>query len=202
MSLANHSDPTRQSLLAKIRDVADTEAWHRYWNTYLPKIRKSCASAGLRGADLDEVISMVLAQVVAAMRKGWVYDPRRTYRGWLWTVCQSQIRKFRRQEARPAAKGTGDSKALAALHDLPAPADAATAEDEFAALVDLAVQRVRDELGESSVKWQCFDLKVLQRVKGEVVADRLRIKVGLVHQNKSRVALAIRQEVEKLRDER
>jgi RNA polymerase sigma factor (sigma-70 family) len=198
---ARDEPPTRSSLMDQIRDPANAAAWQRYWETYLPRIRGWCAAAGLHGADLDEVVAMVLAKVVQTMNSGWVYDPRQTYRGWLWRVCYSQIGQFRKDEARQPARGSGDSQVTMGLQQVPAPPEVEAVEEELARKVQRALERVRERLGADSVKWQCFQGTALEGRRGEEVARRLGIKVGLVHQNKSRVAREIRAEVGKLRDE-
>ncbi len=192
---------TRQSLMDQIRDQRNAEAWQRYWQTYSPKIRGWCASAGLRGDDLDEVVSMVLEKIVQSMQSGWVYDPQRKYRGWLWQVCFSQVQKFHELRGRALAKATGQTSVLEQLRESPAPEDACEVEASVAMLVENAVERVKAALGETSIKWQCFLLTALENRRGRDVAQELCIKVGLVHQNKSRVAAAIRDELERLRDE-
>ncbi len=192
---------TRQSLMDHIRDQGNTDAWQRYWQTYAPKIRGWCASAGVSGDDLDEVVSMVLVKIVQSMQSGWVYDSRRKYRGWLWRVCFSQVQTFHEIRARTFVKGTGQSSVLGALHELPAPTEASNAEECLAAMVEKATERVKATFGEASIKWQCFEQTALAYRKGKYVAQELGINLGLVHQNKSRVAAAIREEVERLREQ-
>ena len=73
--------------------------------------------------------------------------------------------------------------------------------EDLSAKVRQALERVRDRLGAPSVKWPCFQLTALENLPGKEVARRFGIKVGLVHQNKSRVAREIREEVEQWRNE-
>jgi RNA polymerase sigma factor (sigma-70 family) len=195
------TESTSSSLIEPIRDPAKVEAWQRYWTRYRPKIEAWCKAAGRRGAELDEVVAMVLAKIVATMKNGWVYDPQQTYRGWLWRVCHSQIKRFYQREARQPARGTGDSQLTLGLQEVPAPPEAEAMEEDLSAKVRQALERVRDRLGAPSVKWQCFQLTALENLPGQEVARRFGLKVGLVHKNKSRVALAIRAEVEQWRNE-
>ncbi len=200
MQTPSDDSSTRQSLMDQIRDRANAVAWQRYWQTYHPKIRQWCASSQLKGDELDEVVSMVLAKIVKTMEAGWAYDPRRTYRGWLWRVCYSQVKEFLERKAGSPAKGTGASDVMEQLLEQPAPCDADNAEAEFAALVVRATEGVKESLGEDSVKWRSFQMTAIEDRWGKQVAEALGISVGLVHQNKSRVAAEIRAQVERLRD--
>ncbi len=192
---------TRASLMDGIRDRDNAEAWRRYWNTYEPLIRTWCRDASVAASDLDEVISMVLTKIVQTMKRGWVYNPQRRYRGWLWTVCKSQIREFQRQRAGDPALATGNTGIHEEIQSIPAPPEAESTENALAILVERATAIVRERIGPTSPKWLCFQWSALEGRKGAAIANELQIDVGLVHQNKSRVFKAIRDEAERLRDQ-
>jgi DNA-directed RNA polymerase specialized sigma24 family protein len=65
----------------------------------------------------------------------------------------------------------------------------------------VATATVQGLLGKDSLKWRSFELTALEGRKGKEAADCLGISVGSVHQNKSRVAKMIRDEMARLREE-
>jgi RNA polymerase sigma-70 factor (ECF subfamily) len=193
-------EPTSASLLAKIQDAQDTAAWQRFFGTYRPMIEGWCRACGLSDADRDDVAGMVLLKVAERMKRGYVYDPGRSFRGWLWAVVLSQVNELQAARYGQLARGSGDSGVREALEQHPAPPGAEGVERDLEALVQQAAARVKDRLGPGSPKWQSFWRTAVQRQPGKEVAALLGLSVAAVHQNKCRVARLIREEVARLRD--
>jgi len=191
---------TSASLLAKIQNAQDTAAWQRFFGTYRPMIEGWCRGCGLTDSDREEVAGMVLLKVVERMKRGYVYDPERSFRGWLWAVVVSQVNEFKAGKYGHPARGSGDSRVQQALEQHPAPPGADGLERDLEALVQQAAARVKARLGPASPKWQSFWRTAVQKQAGKEVAGLLGLSVAAVHQNKSRVARLIREEVAWLRD--
>jgi RNA polymerase sigma-70 factor (ECF subfamily) len=196
-----HDESTSASLLAKVQDGRDSDAWQRFFGRYRPLIAKWCRGYGLRGADRDDVVGMVLLKVARRMKNGYAYDPAGTFRGWLRAVVVSQVRAFQARTYGQVDRGSGDSEVRQVLEEHPAPEGAEGLERDLHALVAQATERVRTRLGPDSPRWQAFWLTAVQGQPGREVAGRLGVSVAAVHQNKSRVARLIREEVARLRDE-
>jgi DNA-directed RNA polymerase specialized sigma24 family protein len=60
-------DRTSLTLLAKVRDLNDQDAWGRFVARYQPIVLGWCLRKGLQRADADEVAAMVLEKLVRAM---------------------------------------------------------------------------------------------------------------------------------------
>ena len=191
---------TSASLLAKVRDAQDTAAWQRFFGTYRPMIEGWCRGCGLTDSDRDDVAGMVLLKVVERMKRGYVYDPGRSFRGWLWAVVVSQVNEFKAGKYSQLAQANGDTGVHQALAQHPAPAGVDGLERDLEALVQQAAARVKARLGPDSPKWQSFWRTAVQKQAGKEVAGLLGLSVAAVHQNKSRVGRLIREEVAWLRD--
>ena len=50
------SPETRQTLLIRLRDLKDVEAWGTFYEVYLPMIQRYCRSVGLQEADAADII--------------------------------------------------------------------------------------------------------------------------------------------------
>jgi RNA polymerase sigma factor (sigma-70 family) len=196
-----HDDSTCASLLAKLQDSQDTVAWQRFFGKYRPMIEDWCRRCGLSGAERDDLVSMVLFKVAVRMKSGYIYDPARTFRGWLRAVVISQVNEFKAAKYGRVDRGSGDSGVQQSLEEYPVPEGAEELERDLEALVLTATERVKARLGPDSPKWQCFWRTAVQKQPGKEVAERLGLRVAAVHQNKSRVAKQIRAEVARLRDE-
>jgi RNA polymerase sigma-70 factor (ECF subfamily) len=193
-------ESTSASLLAKIHDAQDTAAWQRFFGKYRPLIEDWCRKCGLTDADRDDVAGMVLLKVAERMQRGYVYDPGRSFRGWLWAVVVSQVNEFKAGKYGQPAQGSGDSRVQQSLEQHPAPPGADGLERDLEALVQDAAGRVKDRLRPDSPKWQSFWRTAVLKQPGKEVAGGLGLSVAAVHQNKSRVARLIREEVARLRD--
>src|SRR5437868_385851 len=60
------SIPTRQSLLARLKDVGDQESWREFFDTYWRLIHATALKAGLTQAEAEEVVQEVM---IAAAKK-------------------------------------------------------------------------------------------------------------------------------------
>ena len=59
------SPTTRVSLLVRLRDPADGEAWQTFVDVYAPLVYSYCRRKGLQEADASDVTQEVLTQVAA-----------------------------------------------------------------------------------------------------------------------------------------
>src|SRR5437867_1344562 len=112
-----HEPPaTRPSLLLRIRDSRDRDAWRQFVEVYAPLIYRFVRRCRLQDADAAEVTQETL-KAVARASKRLDYDPRRgSFRAWLFTVVRSKLADFHARENRPD-RPTGDLE----LDRLPAP---------------------------------------------------------------------------------
>src|SRR5215470_1143371 len=81
---------TRPSLLIRIRDPGDAEAWGQFVALYGPLIYQFARKQGLQDADAADLTQIVLQAVIDAMKR-LDYDPERgSFRGWLYKVVRNQ----------------------------------------------------------------------------------------------------------------
>ena len=60
------SIPTRQSLLARLKDCGDQESWREFFDTYWRLIHATAVRAGLTETEAQEVVQEVM---IAAAKK-------------------------------------------------------------------------------------------------------------------------------------
>src|SRR5438477_8561824 len=110
---------TRPSLLVRIRDAHDREAWGQFVQVYVPLIYRFVLRSGLQDADAADVTQEVLRAVARACKR-LDYNPRRgRFRSWLLTVVRSKLSDFLAGQQRQE-HGTGDTDVHALFDQLPA----------------------------------------------------------------------------------
>ena len=109
-----HED-TRPSLLLRVRDVRDQEAWRELEAAYGELILLYCRRRGLKAADCEDVRQLVWMNLARCLRN-FEYDPTRgRFRDYLGRVVRNAIS---RHFARPSpASRTLDTGMLATLPD-------------------------------------------------------------------------------------
>src|SRR6266478_5257828 len=120
----SESPGTRPSLLVRIRDPGDREAWRQFVALYAPLMHGLARQRGLQDADAADLTQEVLG-AVALGAPTFVYDPGRgSFRGWLYTVTCHKIHDFRASRLN-RERGSGDSATHRLLDEQPAPEDEA-----------------------------------------------------------------------------
>ena len=178
---------TRNSLILRLPDKQDVEAWDQFVAIYEPLIYRLARSRGLQDADAREIVQEVLLAVSDAVGR-WNPDPELgRFRDWLFGIARNLMIKFlTRRKHRPL--GTGDS-AVADLLNQQIDTDSTES-----ALFDLeyrrevfrwAAGRVRGQV--ASRTWRAFWLTSIDGQPICHVAESLGLTVGAVHVARSRV---------------
>jgi RNA polymerase sigma factor (sigma-70 family) len=184
---------TRPSLLVRLQDLGDHEAWDQFVELYAPLVFGFACKRGLQEADAADLTQEVLRAVAVAVGQ-WEYDPKRgSFRGWLYRVTFNKFKAYLRFH-RNQCQGSGDSVIHAVLLQQAAPPTRAEWEDEYQKqLFGLASDRVRREFADSS--WQAFWRVTVDGRPSVEVASELKLSVGAVYIAKSRILARLKEEI-------
>ena len=115
----DYSSKTSLTLIIRLGDADDREAWEAFVERYTPRIYAWCRRFRLQESDAADVTQEVLCKLIGAMRSA-KYDPARgSFRAWLKTVTGNTVRDLLTSRRRPE-RGSGDTrvmKLLASLED-------------------------------------------------------------------------------------
>jgi RNA polymerase sigma factor (sigma-70 family) len=198
--MADHdsASSTRPSLLLRIRDGRDDDAWAAFLETYAPLVYRYCRRRGVQDADAEDVTQEVMAQVAHSVRSFDYRPDRGRFRDWLGAVTHSKLANRLRSDRRaPRAAGGGPD-------DAPEPADAADpgpewAEEFHAQGLRVALERAR--AGFEPTTWRAFErVWIVDRPAAEV-AGELGMTLVAVYLAKSRVLKRLREEVRALAED-
>jgi RNA polymerase sigma factor (sigma-70 family) len=190
------SAATRPSLIARIRDLRDEEAWRQFVALYTPLVYRFARSRGLQDADAADLAQDVL-RAVANAAAHMEYDPQRgSFRGWLYGVARHKLADFRAKLRRGLSAGT-DPAAQVVLLEQPAPGEESSWDQEYEQrLFEWAAEQVRG--GFKDQTWQAFwQTAVLGREARETAVD-LGMTLGAVYIAKSRVLARLRKQIQEV----
>ena len=103
ISLVMHT--TSVSLLIRLRQPCDQDAWSRFVELYTPLIFYWGRRAGLTATDAGDLVQDVLVVLVRRLPT-FEYDCGKSFRGWLRTVTLNKFRERFRQPGLPLAEAT------------------------------------------------------------------------------------------------
>ena len=113
----SRSPETRPSLLVRLKDREDQEAWHEFAEIYQPVVYRLARLKGLQHADAEDLTQLVLMAVAKAVER-WEHNPRRArFRTWLHRVAHNAILNALTR-GKPD-RGSGDTGLLALLDKQP-----------------------------------------------------------------------------------
>ena len=195
------SPATRASLLVRLRDPHDKDAWGQFVQLYAPVVYGFARKRGLQDADAADLMQEVFRSVAGAAGR-LDYDPRRgSFRGWLYTITRNKIFTFLDAQRRQV-RGSGDSGAQMLLEGQ------AGREDGTGELWDQeyersafawAAERVRGEFHEAT--WQAFWLTAVEGQSARDAGRQLGLSPGAVYVAKSRVIARLREEIRELEEQ-
>src|SRR3954451_10319680 len=101
---------TRASLLLRLRDPRDAEAWREFVELYTPLVYGYARKQGLQEADASDLTQDVLGAVVGGIGR-LDYDPGRgAFRNWLFTVVRRKLTDWRRTQGHPLRGNDPDTR--------------------------------------------------------------------------------------------
>src|SRR5262245_58720959 len=196
------SEPTtRASLLLRLCDPLDEQAWGEFVEIYGPLVQQLARQRGLQEADAADLVQEVFRSVAAAI-EGYDPDPKKgSFRGWLSTIARNLIVNLLEAQRRHP-RGTGDTGIRQLLEAKPDPAseESALFDTEYRRrLLRWAAEQVREEFSE--LVWQAFWKTGVEGQTAEEAARSLGLTIGTVYQYKSRVVARLRREIDRVQGE-
>jgi RNA polymerase sigma-70 factor (ECF subfamily) len=191
MSILNSDPLTRPSLLVRLRDARDEEAWSEFTAVYEPVIYRMAKRRGMQDADAREVVQEVLMSVAAAIDR-FDLDGVGSFRGWLSRITRNAIvDRFRSFAAR---RESIDASGVVRVLDETSGKEKIVDEfehDRRKQLFRWAAGHVRQRTGE--VNWIAFWKTSVEGKSTSVVALELGITEGAVYVARCRILRRVRE---------
>ena len=178
---------TRVSLLLRLRDTQDTNAWSQFTEIYGPLVFNFGRRSGMQEADAADLVQDVMGEVAKSIVK-FEYDPRiGKFRSWLYKIAKRAAgRAWSKRQRQP--QGSGDTAIVNTLNQI---------EDESVdgewlwekhyqtQLLTWAAEQIRDQFHPHT--WQAFWRTAVEGQTPQEVAKQLALNVGSIYVAKNRV---------------
>ena len=202
---------TRISLILRLRECSDVQAWQEFVDIYVPALYRLALRKGLQPVDAEDVTQEILIGVARAVERFTPDRERATFRSWLGTIARNLIADACRRRARLPQVGAsseswpeqleGSNRASIgspALEARPVELDEQFESELRLALFGHAARLVQQRVQPGT--WQAFYRTSVLNQPADQVASELQMSTGTVYVSRCRVLKMMRREVEQLRD--
>ena len=162
---------TRKSMLVRLRDPLQDEAWSEFVTIYEPLIYRLARNKGIQHSDAEDLTQEVFAVVGQAIER---FDPDSglgSFRGWLFRITRNLMLNFLTRQKGP--RGTGDT-AMMDMLEQQASADVETTSmfrmEYQREVFRWAAEQSRPQFNPET--WRAF---WLTGVEGEAIEDVARV---------------------------
>jgi RNA polymerase sigma-70 factor (ECF subfamily) len=180
---------TSVSLLERLRQPPNHEAWKRFVHLYSPLLGYWAERTGFATSEVEDLVQEVFTHLAKEMPK-FEYDPDKTFRGWLRTVAINKWNEIRRRR-QIDADGVSHLDVDDAGSQDPAKL---LATDEFQRLLFQRAMEVMQTDFPGNTWLACKKVIMDGQAAAEVAAE-LDMTVGAVHAARFRVLARLRQEL-------
>lgn len=179
---------THPSLLLRLRDAQDQQAWRLFVEIYGPLIFSYCRRRRIQESDAADVCQEVLVRLAKSLGE-FEYQPERgRFRHWLGKVTHREILRFWRQKTAARIQTNVQPEQMDTLEDLDA-----WDYHFYSEIVSIAMKRICCEFEPET--WSMFEQLWLAEKPPQEVAKEFQARVGTVYVAKSRVLKRLRAEV-------
>jgi RNA polymerase sigma-70 factor (ECF subfamily) len=181
---------TPVSLLRKLRQPDDQEAWTRFVRLYSPFLYR-CARR--QGVPENDALDLVQDTFLLLVRKlpTFEYDPERSFRGWLRTILRHLWKdRLRRQMSRPTEQTGGDPEDPV----VPSFEEIFADQEYHSYIARRALQIMRTDFQPQT--WQACWEHAVEGFSAPEVARRLGVSPSYVYVATYRVLARLRQELD------
>ncbi|HET6882564.1 MAG TPA: RNA polymerase sigma factor [Pirellulales bacterium] len=188
---------TRYSLLVRLCQPADEQAWQEFTEIYEPLVYRLARRRGFQHADADDLCQEVFQAAAKAIDRWQQRSDRGSFRAWLFRIARNvMINAIRHRQRHPGAVGGSDLKRLL---------DQQPADDQESRQLIVEYERQLFQWAAEEVKksfrhstWQAFWQTSVEGRHANEVANELALSVGAVYIARSRVMARLREKIEEV----
>jgi RNA polymerase sigma-70 factor, ECF subfamily len=186
---------TSQSLLERLRDRADNQAWQQFLTVYQPWLRGWLSRHELQQADVEDVLQEIFVAVSAKVSEFVHNGHPGAFRTWLRTILTNRVRHFLRGQQNRQAVGSPQSTTdwVDQLADPQSDLTRQWDQEHDQQIVRRLLASIQPEF--NSTTWQVFQMLVLDDRPVAEVAQHFQFTPNTVYVAKARVLARLRAEL-------
>lgn len=186
---------TRPSLILRVRDASDADAWDQFAALYRPVIVRLARRKGIQSADAEDLAQQVLLSVSGAIER-WQPDQQRArFRTWLQTIVRNAILNALQRRAPDQPMGGDQASAAFEARNAIRSDDRDVLQDEYRReLFRQAAQQIRSEFADDT--WDSFWKTAVEGLDIEAVSTLSGRTRGSIYASRSRVMKRLREAIE------
>jgi len=193
------TDPTRASLILRVKDARDKEAWSSFVDIYQPLIEGYGRKRGLQAEDAADLTQEVMQTVASAIQRFEYERAKGPFRSWLLRITYHKLGHFFQRRKRHS-QGSGETAMPKLLEQQPdVRAIREFDRDYKRRLFEWACEAVEKEFQSST--WDAFRRTMIDEEQPRHVAEALGMSTSAVYQAKSRVLARVREKVLEIVDD-
>jgi len=188
-------NPTRASLLIRIKDPNANEAWSEFHDLYAPLIYRYARRRGLNREDADDIRSECYKSIVQQIG-AFDYDKAKGgFKAWLRTIVDRRVVDLFRKKREQQAK-SGELQQIEAVHTS---AEEVWDTEWKSQHLKHCVEQLRGEV--SRTTFAAFSMVVIEGRPVVEVCDELGMNSNQVYKAKARMLRRVREKMAEIGDE-
>jgi RNA polymerase sigma-70 factor (ECF subfamily) len=184
---------TSATLLQRLRDRRDSDAWERLVGLYSPLIRSWLRRHLPQSADVDDLAQQVLTVVVEKLPAFEHSGRPGAFRAWLRSISVNRLRMFWRSHPN---LGTDPEPVLLQLEDPHSDLSQVWDREHDEHVAQKLLEAIEGDFYPTT--WMAFRRQVVDGAEPEAVAAELSLTLSTVYAAKSRVLRRLREEMASL----
>lgn len=198
----SESPATRGTLLLRLRDRQDVDAWSEFIRDYGPMLYRFVRSRGLQDADAADVVQDVLRSVGMAISRLDYQKEKGGFRAWLFTITRNKLASFfaSQKHIHSISSETLQFDSIDRENNrdegLDQQLDQQWELEHKRQLAAKAMEQVKPSIDPKT--WTAFELTAISELPAERVGQQLAMSKGAVYVARSRVIAKLRIEIERL----
>ena len=192
---------TRASLVLRLRDRDDHDAWADFVVDYGPMLYRFVRSRGLQDADAADLVQDVMRSVGTAIGRLAYAKEKGGFRAWLFTITRNKLSTHfeKRKRIGPTANDTVQIDLLNNQSSGSNELDQRWELEHQRQLAADAMEKLKSTIDPNT--WSAFELTAVEGLSAEDAGKQIGMSKGAVYVARSRVTAKLRSEIQARLDE-
>jgi|LakMenE01Jun11ns_1017448.scaffolds.fasta_scaffold9879788_2 RNA polymerase sigma-70 factor (ECF subfamily) len=184
---------TRASLLIKLQNVDDVDAWETFVKLYSPALFRTARKLNLQPVDAENVVQEVLLVVAKSVGSWLGRQDRGSFMAWLLRIARNKsVDLLTRRATKPMRAVTSlDDPNLSQIAAMQSDAEIQLDREYRWELFNQAAEEAKKVVSEQT--WKAFWMTTVESVSIEDAARILQVRPGVIYLSRCRVMERIKQ---------